>query len=183
MRFLISSFFLFSILACGGKLSSKKIKTTLVNIDKKYSVSIPAFLSKTAQLNEDASLQYQNIYKEFYFIVIDESKEEFIKIVRDAELYDEEASPLRNFSIVQMHSVGASMTLKGKMQPKINNFRGLAVEQTEFYAILDDIELFYLLSLVEGKNSMYTLISWTLASYEENYRQIMYDTHASFIEH
>ena len=48
----------------------------VVNIQGKYSLSVPSFLTKVNNLNEDASLQYQHAWKELYVIVIDEAKSE-----------------------------------------------------------------------------------------------------------
>src|SRR5690606_23595679 len=50
---------------------------------KDYSVDIPTSLSKTENLNQEASLQYQNLLKELYIIVIDESKKQVERAIKD----------------------------------------------------------------------------------------------------
>ena len=51
-----------------------------VEINHEYQVSIPKYMRKTNSLNDDASLQCQNIFKETYLIIIDEPKDEFIEV-------------------------------------------------------------------------------------------------------
>ena len=56
------------LLSCSKEEEFKKIEV------KNYALQLPSYLSKTNDLNEDASLQYQNPFRELYIIVIDESK-------------------------------------------------------------------------------------------------------------
>jgi hypothetical protein len=48
-----------------------------ITIPNQFSLDIPNSFEKVNNLNEAATLQYQNALKEFYVIVMDESKETF----------------------------------------------------------------------------------------------------------
>jgi hypothetical protein len=52
-----------------------------IKIRNQYALSLPKSLSKVDYLHEDASLQYQNLFTEFYTIVIDEPSIDFDKII------------------------------------------------------------------------------------------------------
>src|SRR5690606_19347366 len=77
------------------KLSDDAVKE--VNINNEYSILLLKYLKKTANLNENASLQYQNIFRETYVIVIDAPKEEYITLFKELELYEEGLTPFENY--------------------------------------------------------------------------------------
>src|SRR5690554_7161582 len=70
----------------------------LVTIGDKYSLSIPAFLTKVSNLNSDASLQYQHAWKGFYVIAIDESKNEMQKALEENNLTDSYENNINGYS-------------------------------------------------------------------------------------
>ena len=60
----------------------------IITVGNNYTLSIPSFLTKVNNLNDDASLQFQHAWKEFYVIAIDESKEELQKALIENDLID-----------------------------------------------------------------------------------------------
>lgn len=54
--------------SCGGEV------TRTVKIGGRYQLKLPTDLTETKGLNDDASLEYQNAFKELYVVAIDESK-------------------------------------------------------------------------------------------------------------
>ena len=71
----------------------------LVTIENKYSILLPSFLVKASTtLNADASLQYLHTWKEFYVIVIDESKSEMQKALTDNNLTDKYSNDIKGYS-------------------------------------------------------------------------------------
>lgn len=70
----------------------------IVNIDDKYSLTIPSFLTKVNNLNDNASLQYQHGLKEFYVIVIDESKIELQNALEDYQLTEYFTNDVKGYS-------------------------------------------------------------------------------------
>ena len=53
---------------------SESVALTPVSINDQYSMSVPEYMSKASSLNEGASLQYQNLFKEAYVIVMMKKK-------------------------------------------------------------------------------------------------------------
>jgi hypothetical protein len=47
---------------------------TEVKVNNRYSLSIPDYLQACTDLHKDASMQYQNVEKDIYVMVIDEKK-------------------------------------------------------------------------------------------------------------
>lgn len=60
-----------------------------VTVKDLYSIDIPTALTKTYDLNEEASLQYENISDEYYVIAIDENKQEFFDAVNEGATEEE----------------------------------------------------------------------------------------------
>lgn len=73
------------ILAACGHIHKQRKK---IDVADKYSIEIPMYMDKALNLNEDASLQYQYLPKEFFVIVLDESAEEMHQIMNENELTD-----------------------------------------------------------------------------------------------
>ncbi|MFT5859758.1 MAG: hypothetical protein ACI865_001862 [Flavobacteriaceae bacterium] len=55
-------------------------------------------MSQDGNLNDQASLQFANLQKEKYIIVIHESKSEYIEIFRDLDQFDEALSVIDNYA-------------------------------------------------------------------------------------
>lgn len=66
-----------------------------VEVDNKYSLVIPSFLNEVDNLNEQASLQYQNLLRSFYIIAIDETKNEMQKALVQGNLLDVYANDIQ----------------------------------------------------------------------------------------
>lgn len=133
-----------------------------------YKISIPKHMSVSKELNDDASLQYQDIYKELYIIVIDEPKTDFIKTFSDPEYneYDDKLTPEKNYRIVQMKSMKEKMTLRGEPGVKKATINGLDAEIVDFTGAVEGVaeDIYYKLAFVEGTKNLYMIMTWTLAS-------------------
>lgn len=138
----------------------------LVNINGDYSMMIPKHLKTTTELNDQASLQYQDIYKELYIIVIDESKEEFIKTFKDLDEYDDKKSAERNYREVQMKTMAEKLTIETTPEVKKANIGGLESEIVDFIGMSEGIaeKIYYKFAFIDGKDNMYMVMAWTLAS-------------------
>ncbi len=180
------SFVTFS--SCGGMFSkgasdSASIKAALdkalaenaneVTIaDGNYVMSIPKHLALASTLNDQASLQYQDLAKELYIIVINESKTDFIKTYSDPDLdpdllkYDDNLTPEKNYRLVQMQSLKKSMTLKSEPTIKKTTINGLDAEVVDFTGSVEGIEydIYYKLAFIEGTKDTYMVMTWTLDS-------------------
>ncbi|CAN5892041.1 hypothetical protein BH11BAC7_BH11BAC7_06770 [soil metagenome] len=136
-----------------------------------YKISIPKHMSVSKELNDDASLQYQDVYKELYIIVIDEPKTDFIKTFSTSEVneYDDKLTPEKNYRMVQMKTMKEKMTLRGEPGVKKANLNGLDAEIVDFTGAVEGVEsdIYYKLAFVEGTKNLYMIMTWTLASDKE----------------
>lgn len=84
---------LFFVVACQSSFGYKT-----VNFEDKYSLTIPAILTETDDINDDASMQFKNEFIEFYVLVFEESKEEINDLFIDANLPEFYDLNLENYS-------------------------------------------------------------------------------------
>lgn len=133
-----------------------------------YKISIPKHMSVSKELNDDASLQYQDIYKELYIIVIDEPKTDFIKTFSEPDIneYDDKLTPEKNYRMVQMKSMKEKMTLRGEPGVKKATINGLDAEIVDFTGAVEGVasDIYYKLAFIEGTKNLYMVMTWTLAS-------------------
>lgn len=76
-----------------------------ISIDNLYKVSIPKYMKNMPSLHDEASLEYANIFKETYTIVIEEDKQSFIDGFKEFGEYDENLSPIENYLLIQKTNV------------------------------------------------------------------------------
>ncbi|WP_067033787.1 hypothetical protein [Allomuricauda sp. CP2A] len=175
--FLLTAFISLSLISCidGKKKNSdspiNENDFFKINVDNDYSIRIPRDMQKTTGLNSDAPLQYQNIYKEVYTIVIDEPKKEFVDAMK--ELGHEEKSTLAFYRDIQSKRLVERMDITNQSKPTPMHISGLEAEALEIDAKVDNIEeeLTYFLTFLEGENKIYMIMSWTLKSKKKEYKK------------
>ncbi|HET6990781.1 MAG TPA: hypothetical protein VFJ43_05630 [Bacteroidia bacterium] len=147
--------------------------TNLVTSDTTdYSMNIPKHMTSTTELNDEASLQYQDAAKELYVICIDEAKTDFIKTFSDPDLdskfskYDDKLTPEKNYRMIQMEIMKGKMSVKSEPTVKKAVINGLDAEIVDFTANVEGInyDIYYKLAFIEGTKNMYMLMTWTLDS-------------------
>jgi hypothetical protein len=181
MRHRLSSFSVFilsSVLSACSLLPNKDEKGDNVEFeavsstDGDFSLGIPTYMTKATTLNDDALLQYQNMFKEVYVIVIGEDKQEFINTFKKLDNYDTTRSPVSNYADVQVQATSANMNVISKtdiIRSKINGMRAAA---TEMDATVEGVStpITYFLTFFEGKEKMYMIMAWTFQSKKDTYR-------------
>lgn len=169
---------LFSIFSCKKIVDSassltkdnitvEDLKAVLVNKD--YSISVPSYMTELKSLNEDASFQYANIFKETYTIVIDEDKQEFIDAFKEIMIYNDSLSPIDNYTDYQIKSLKESLEAKDvkELDFKIKN---LPSKQYELSGKIEDINVAYLIGFIESDEKMYMIMSWTIDNRYQKYK-------------
>ncbi|PWL38544.1 hypothetical protein DKG77_09790 [Flagellimonas aquimarina] len=143
-----------------------------VEINDEYQVSLPKYMRKTSDLNDDASLQYQNVFKETYVIVIDESKDEFVEIFKDLDEYNDNYSIAENYRDVQLQLFAESMNIEKETTPVSLDINGLDAQMVEIDGKVEGIEdkICYFLSFIEGDKKVYMVMAWTMVSRKNTYR-------------
>ncbi|MDC6365053.1 MULTISPECIES: hypothetical protein [Flavobacteriaceae] len=142
-----------------------------VEINNEYLLSLPKFMKKATSLNEEASLQYQNIFKETYTIVIDESKEEFIEAFTDLGEYNEDISVAKNYRDVQLQLFSESMNIEKESTPVALKINGMDAEMVDIDGTVDGIDedISYFLTFIEGTEKVYMIMSWTLTNKKDTH--------------
>lgn len=145
-----------------------------VKINNEYSMMLPGYLSKATNLNDEASLQYQNVFKETYIIVIDESKEEFVDAFKEVSVYDSTQSVLANYRQTQVNYFNEAVTnMQASTEPKAMEINGMKAEMLEFEAKVEEVpsNIYYILTFIEGKDKMYMIMAWTMPKNKEKYQE------------
>jgi hypothetical protein len=150
-----------------------KAEMETVTINEDYSMGIPKFMTKTTGLNDDASLQFQNIFKETYVIVIDENKQEFIDAYQELQSYDSSTSVISNYADTQVQLTTSSMNVLTKSELKFFPLNGLNAANIEIDAEIEGVNtpITYFLTFVEGDDTLYFVMAWTLQKYKDDYRE------------
>ncbi|MCU0350150.1 MAG: hypothetical protein MUF43_04875 [Flavobacterium sp.] len=146
---------------------------------KEYSLELPGFLSEGNDLNEEASLQYRNYFKEFYVIVIDESKSEFNNMVTENEFLEEYSPDIEGYSQLIIDNLETTVTFENQTleDSKIN---GLPTKILKFEGKYEDIDVYYQIAFIQSKKNYYQIMSWTLAEKRQDYEPLMDKMMASF---
>jgi len=146
----------------------------IVTIESKYSISIPSFLVKAStELNEDASLQYLHTWKEFYVIVIDESKSEMQKALIDNNLTNEYSNDIEGYSDLLLDGFEDGLSIYNKsdiVDTKINN---MPAKLLSISGRIEGVDVYYSLAFIEGKERYYQIMAWTLLNKESKYKAQM----------
>lgn len=144
-----------------------------VTSDNKFSISLPSFLTKVSNLNEDASLQYQHAWKEFYVIVIDETREEIQKALTDNNLTERYPNNIDGYADLILDNFTQSIVVSNKsieIDTLINN---LPAKVLTVSGQVEGIDAFYYLAFIEGKQRYYQIMTWTLSSKEYEHKEKM----------
>lgn len=143
-----------------------------VTIKDQYSMMIPKYMKEVSNLNQDASLQYQNIYKETYIIVIDEPTDEFISVFKDLEEYNDSISVVRNYRDIQLQYLAEGIDIINMTEPESLQINGLDSEKVTIDGAVEgiDFNITYFLTFIEGSDNLYMIMAWVHEDEKEKYR-------------
>lgn len=141
----------FLILACNSE-------PKLITFEDVYQIELPGDMSSTMELNEDASLEYSNIIKEKYLIIIHESKEDWKNIVGETDYLKKYLNYIsENFettfnSLAQIKNITLNESTVGTL--------------VEIKGETEGIEIIWNTIVVEGESNIYQISYWTLGDME-----------------
>jgi hypothetical protein len=143
-----------------------------IEINDEYKISVPKYMKKANGLNDEASLQYQNIYKETYVVIIDESKEELVSTFQELGEYNDSISVVKNYRDIQLQLLSENINISMKSDPKSAQINGLDAEFVEIDGQVEGVnfEIAYFLTFIEGKEKVYMVMVWTLKEKKEKYK-------------
>ncbi len=169
------AFFILAIvfISCG--------KENEVSIIKKvnYSIEIPKDLSETKLLNDVASLQYENQFKEFYVIVIDESKESLKDFFAPNSETPNNLDGYSELLKVNMASVLGKVDFS---KIEIKQINGMKAKVFSVETKIENLDAYYKFGFFESKNSYYQVMLWTLLDKKEEHEPRMQKIIDSFKE-
>lgn len=154
---------------------NKETTFSEVNINNRYTILMPSYMKPCNDIQKDASLQYQNLEKDIYAIVIDEKK----VTMQDYDL---------NFNLDTYYnnitSQGFSESIKnGKFsipgRQEINGHKALIADIT---GKLEDNHVYYKFAVIETPYEFYQILTWTRASQREKMEKDMITMIESFKE-
>jgi hypothetical protein len=148
---------------------------TEVKVNDRYSILVPDYLQPCANLHKDASLQYQNIEKDIYAIVIDEKKitMQGYDLDYDIDLY------FKNIASQPFLEKIKDGKISSPENKQINGNKALIAEIT---GKLEQTEVYYKLAVIETPYEFYQLLTWTRAENKEKYENDMIKIIESFKE-
>lgn len=167
-RFAFSVAILTLFSACGSNLFQQE-KLDLekdfqrASVESVYALKVPNYMSPTDDLSEEASLQYQNIIRDVYLMVIDENTAEFEDIFIELDMLDSNLTTLQNYADLQKMSIAETMnvTHESEMRPlNINGYEAVMV-QVEGGVPEVNTDVTYLLTVLQGKTNLYSILYWT----------------------
>ncbi len=134
----------------------------VVEIKNDYSLELPDFLNVTDSLNPNASLQYQNINKELFVIVIEEDRKEFTKKIIDNNAEKVYPPNLKGYTDIINHSIGETITISARTEIIDLEINGLPAKNFTIQGqTKDKIPVYYSFTVVRGENNYYQIAQWT----------------------
>ena len=173
LRILLLAIVALALNACDSKPET-------VTIKNKYSVELPSFLTVATDLNEDASLQYENGTREFYVVVIDEPRKAFDDMMLSGELgYGPD---LDGYSQLLVDDVRETIADKSTAKPTKAKINGLDARLTSLSGTVEDLNVYWRVGYIQGKKDYYQVLCWTLLENKEKYDAQMGEIINSFKE-
>ncbi len=158
-------FFLLLILISGCITVTNKNteETTFIEVKIKdlYSVQMPDYLKPAATLlNEEASLQYSNLERSFYVIVIDE--------IRSNLTADKKGITLVEFFETSTANIVGSLTNVQSSNPEHIKVNGLDAYKITIIGKHDQLTMVYKCTIIESMGHFYQLYCWTITDLLSN---------------
>lgn len=174
----------FAFTGCGSKATTPEDRNALVaddsfeevKVNGLYSMKLPDYLTEGYDLNSEASLQYQDVVKEVYVIVIDEPKQDFIDVFMSIDDYDSTKSAVDNYTEAQMESIEENMTtVTSKSTIRKTKLGGCDARVADVAGTQDGIDdaMGFTVAFVEGKETLYMIMTWTFEKSKDTYQEDM----------
>ena len=138
-----------------------------------YKIDIPEHMEESDKLNSEASLQYQNLFKELYIIILDEPKKDFNELISDDYYADKYSTDVKGYTdfVLDNYYYETEVTTTDPEAVKINGLDAFTHNMEERNTAGYDI--FFKVAYIEGRNNYYRVMVWTLSEYKEEYRETM----------
>lgn len=154
----------------------------VAKVSGKYSLEVPKYMKKTTGINKHASLQYQDLSKGTYVIVIDEDTTAKQMLSKAMALSG--GSLLEYYRKHKMNQLSKDLQVSQQHSSQLATIHGLSAKMISFDAKVKNVntEITYFLTFVEGKKSLYMLMGGTMASQRKKYQNTFEQIAKSFKE-
>ena len=181
------SFFLFIttilitlfVSSCGTTSSEPREIVT----NAKFKMQIPGNMSSANRLNEDASMIYAHMRQELYVMVIEDPFEELETIIVESDLEEEYSLNFDLFcKLVSNEEEDAFLIVDDRDKLKETTINGLKARFFENSRKVNGVNIFYKIALIEGKDTYYQVIAWTITSKKDRHDTTLKNMIYSFEE-
>lgn len=173
------------LLACTlflGCQFEKDFETKTVSASR-FSLDIPVFLKKSDNLHDEAALQYQNLIREYYTIVIEEPIEDFQAIIDIEDYYKENFTPdLDGYTKLVRENMLDVIESKEESKVTETKINGMPCRMFEISGKIDGMDIYYAIAYIQGKKNFYQVVNWTLLGNKKKYAATMEKSIMSFKE-
>ena len=133
-----------------------------VSVDSLYQIDLPYYMKAATQLHPESTFQYANIFKEAYFVLIQENKYEYIEAFKQFGEYNSQLPVIENYKNAQ-ESMFKENILNTRIQEYgLKKINGKPARQLKVFGEVDGIKAAYIVAFVEGENDIFMLMNWTL---------------------
>ncbi|KAB2807719.1 hypothetical protein [Phaeocystidibacter luteus] len=141
--------------------SCAKSGDQVITHENGFSLTIPASMRESSDLNEDASLQYENMFDDIYVIVIEDTKEEMEAALSENDLLDLYPNTLEGFTDLISESLVSSLSNVNQSPILDTTINSLDARIMTISGTYLDIDGYYYLGLFEGSDRYYQVMTWT----------------------
>jgi hypothetical protein len=164
--------FLFVLLLLGCS-KTNEIRTQVVIIEDRYSLELPTFLKIGKNINDEASLQYQNRLMDFYVIVIDEPKDELSEVLIENEIEEKYSDDFTGYSQLLLDGFEFSIENARIQELSTTEINSMPAKLITINGKVEGFDIFYYVGFFEGKETYYQVLAWTLERKEEKFKESM----------
>ncbi len=132
-----------------------------VEVDSLYAISIPKYMKEMPNLNDQATLQYGNAYKNLYTVVIHEDKEDFIDYFNEIGAYNDSLSIIDNYTTGQVQYFKKTVEECIVIPYQLKNVKNYNARQYGFNGVLGEVKVAYLTVYIETNADLFMIMSWT----------------------
>jgi hypothetical protein len=130
-----------------------------------FNISLPDYMSRTADLNSSAAIQYKNVVKDIYGVVIFDTKEEL-------KLLDMNYTTTNEFYedfIKDFLKDEEKRTVSTPKSTKKGDISFIEVDATYFDKEINNT-IYYLVGVVETKTAFYKVLSWATLENKDKFK-------------
>lgn len=153
----------------------------VVEFENRFSIEAPIQMKKSKTLNSQAKIQIADVSQELYSIVLDESKQDVISMLANLGEENNEDS-FKTYADLTFNSLLESTDVSTNQKLTKVVINGKTAYVSNFDAKVSGIDVFYSFASIEGANTYYQVLVWTLKDKKEKHFAEMTAIVNSFVE-